>query len=509
MTAAKTVLGSDDVRAIVADCGTYNLRIGSSGHDTPRVIIPSAVGLPREPTDVKMTDANVQSNPVQPKTTNPYIAGDVLINAPKRFRQIVPLHNFDNNQIDINWDAMEKCWRSSLQYLQLGNDAPFLVVEPTRMWTQQQRAQALERAIEALQMPAAFIARGSAMAAFASARTSACVLDVGYYNTCAVPVIDGYAMHKKMFTSVVGGKYLSEALYDWVQQMLHSRPNYDGTERKLKRLRDDDVKRVDWLRAPHEIQKERLERDGQDRKYKVTDLSNQGVLADVTESHRAFYRLRVIDDMKVSTFRVSQTNTGENGNIKQAEKNNATESKPKDGKDTSAKEGNEKEAESKATKESKDGRSKDKGSSERSAEYCLPDGNVLHLQENNGMSIPNLLFQSSSDPSNGMLSVSHVAFQAISACDLDLRRDLFNSLVITGGSSLIPGVVERVTREVAILTPQMYKLKVYAPTNYIERTCASWIGGSIVSSLGTFQQAWVSKAEYDEQGAMNALRKCP
>eukprot|EP00178_Gracilaria_changii_P027430 TRINITY_DN876_c0_g6_i1.p1 TRINITY_DN876_c0_g6~~TRINITY_DN876_c0_g6_i1.p1 ORF type:complete len:505 (-),score=91.25 TRINITY_DN876_c0_g6_i1:896-2410(-) len=504
MTAAKTVLGSDDVHTIVADCGTYNIRIGSSGDDTPRVIIPCAVALPHQSADVQMTDANVQ-----PKQINPYIAGQALVNAPKRFRHIVPVHNFDNNNIDINWDAMEKCWQSSLDFLHLENDAPFLVVEPTRMWTQQQRAQALERAFEALSMPAAFIARGSAMAAFASARTSACVLDVGYYNTCAVPVIDGYTMQKRKVSSVVGGKYLSEALHQWLQQILESRPNYDGTERRLKRLRDDDVKRVDWLRAPHEIRKERLEWDGQKRKYKLTDLSNDGVLANVTEAHRAFYRLRVIDDIKTSTFRVSQTNSGENGSIKESDKNSASENKPNDPKDATVKEGDEKEVKSKPAKETKDGRSKDKGSTERSTEYCLPDGNVINLEHNNGLSIPNLLFQTDSDSSTGMLSISDVVFRAISGCDLDLRRDLFNSVVITGGSSLIPGVIERVTRELAILTPQLYKLKVYAPTNYIERTCASWIGGSIVSSLGTFQQAWVSKAEYEEHGAMNALRKCP
>ena len=36
-----------------------------------------------------------------------------------------------------------------------------------------------------------------------------------------------------------------------------------------------------------------------------------------------------------------------------------------------------------------------------------------------------------------------------------------------------------------------------------------WIGGSILASLGSFQQLWMSKAEYAEQGAQGILRKCP
>ena len=35
-----------------------------------------------------------------------------------------------------------------------------------------------------------------------------------------------------------------------------------------------------------------------------------------------------------------------------------------------------------------------------------------------------------------------------------------------------------------------------------------WIGGSILSSLSTFQQMWISKQEYDESGPSIVHRKC-
>ena len=54
------------------------------------------------------------------------------------------------------------------------------------------------------------------------------------------------------------------------------------------------------------------------------------------------------------------------------------------------------------------------------------------------------------------------------------------------------------------LTPTM-KIKVVAPP---ERKYSVWIGGSILSSLSTFQQMWISKAEYDESGPTIVHRKC-
>jgi len=41
-----------------------------------------------------------------------------------------------------------------------------------------------------------------------------------------------------------------------------------------------------------------------------------------------------------------------------------------------------------------------------------------------------------------------------------------------------------------------------------ERKYSVWIGGSILASLSTFQQMWISKQEYDEAGPSIVHRKC-
>ena len=52
-------------------------------------------------------------------------------------------------------------------------------------------------------------------------------------------------------------------------------------------------------------------------------------------------------------------------------------------------------------------------------------------------------------------------------------------------------------KEITSLAPSSMKVKIVAPP---ERKYSVWIGGSILASLSTFQQMWISKQEYDEAG---------
>ena len=90
-------------------------------------------------------------------------------------------------------------------------------------------------------------------------------------------------------------------------------------------------------------------------------------------------------------------------------------------------------------------------------------------------------------------------------CDIDIRRDLLTNIVLSGGSTMFPGLDVRLTKEVTMLAPASIKVKVIAPP---ERKYSVWIGGSILSSLSTFPEMWITKDEYDESGAGIVHRKC-
>merc|ERR1719471_1447662 len=62
---------------------------------------------------------------------------------------------------------------------------------------------------------------------------------------------------------------------------------------------------------------------------------------------------------------------------------------------------------------------------------------------------------------------------------------------------MYPGIADRMQKEITALAPSTIKIKIIAPP---ERKYSVWIGGSILSSLSTFQQMWITKQEYDECG---------
>ena len=88
---------------------------------------------------------------------------------------------------------------------------------------------------------------------------------------------------------------------------------------------------------------------------------------------------------------------------------------------------------------------------------------------------------------------------------------------------MLPGISERMAKEVTSLiwnyitskvgmseeevsrVRSKIKVKVVAPP---ERKYSVWIGGSILSSLSTFQQMWITKEEYEEFGPAIVHRKC-
>merc|ERR1739845_152979 len=135
--------------------------------------------------------------------------------------------------------------------------------------------------------------------------------------------------------------------------------------------------------------------------------------------------------------------------------------------------------------------------------YELPDGQVISIA-NERFRCPEALFQPSM---LGMEScgIHETTYNSIMKCDVDIRKDLYANTVLSGGSTMYPGIADRMQKEITALAPSTMKIKIIAPP---ERKYSVWIGGSILASLSTFQQMWISKQEYDESGPSIVHRKC-
>ena len=103
------------------------------------------------------------------------------------------------------------------------------------------------------------------------------------------------------------------------------------------------------------------------------------------------------------------------------------------------------------------------------------------------------------------VGIDEAIYSSIMKCGIDTRQSLYGNIILSGGSTMFLGAKERVQKEISLLAPSSMKIRIVAPP---ERKYSVWIGGSILASLSTFQQMWISKQEYDESGPSIVHRKC-
>jgi len=135
--------------------------------------------------------------------------------------------------------------------------------------------------------------------------------------------------------------------------------------------------------------------------------------------------------------------------------------------------------------------------------YELPDGSVVTIGDER-FRAPEALFQPAliGQEADG---IHTMLYNSIQQCDIDVRRDLYTNIVLSGGTTMYRGLRERMDKEMSSLAPASVRVKIVAPE---ERKYSVFIGGSILSSLSTFQDMWITKEEYEEVGPKIVHRKC-
>ena len=154
-------------------------------------------------------------------------------------------------------------------------------------------------------------------------------------------------------------------------------------------------------------------------------------------------------------------------------------------------------------------------------DYELPDGHHCIIK-NERIKCTEALFNPSffsndddklnikSDKESNILEkdkgLGYACFDSIKKCEIDVRKDLYNCIVLCGGNSMFNGLPERLTKEIKMLAPESMKEEVKVISSP-ERKFAAWIGGSILSTISTFKTMWITKAEYEESGVTIVHKK--
>ena len=142
---------------------------------------------------------------------------------------------------------------------------------------------------------------------------------------------------------------------------------------------------------------------------------------------------------------------------------------------------------------------------DRNAQYELPDGRVITIVCNERFGCAEALFQPTTFGIQSA-SIQEATNNAIMKSDVDFRKDLYAEIVLAGGTTMLPGLADRLQKEISALAAPTMKVKILAVA---ERNFAAWIGGSVLASMSNFDTKLISKQEYDESGPSIVNSKCP
>lgn len=131
----------------------------------------------------------------------------------------------------------------------------------------------------------------------------------------------------------------------------------------------------------------------------------------------------------------------------------------------------------------------------------LPDGNTLRLTA--ALWAGESLFAPQVAGRTGP-SLADLVCDALLKLEPEERRELATGIIPAGGTTSLPGLTERLQREVELILPCTPRVKVI---NTSDRQSMVWCGGAVVSSLSTFHPMWVTRTEYEEFGPAIVTRK--
>ena len=453
--------GGDEVSAVVLDLGTHSVKAGYAGQDTPQHVFPSDVGTCPKSGDVDMTDGSSAST------------RDFYVDSMGVRRDGVEVQSpFGENGMLEDWEAVESIWEHALKKcLAIQTDEhPILLSEPVHN-SDAVRAKMTELMFEKYAPPALFLAKNPVLSSFAVGKASSLVIDMGGKHTTVSAVHDGYALQKPVVKE--------ESSADFERLAGTCKPSADAASSNVVCLPPMSITKLDALSdvVAKYLENQKIDvrpryaftkKQKGDGEFEVKAVNHPKT----TASYAAFKRLEIMEDIKATVCRLDDHvfNSDEHKNV-------------------------------------------------AGVTYELPDGNTIEVGVER-FQIPELLFQPellkeldvkvpALSGDTKLKSIPDLVLECINKSDVDVRKDLWGNLVLGGGCSMFANMRERLEGALFDHAPQNVKTKVIASMNSVERRYATWIGGSILASLGSFQQLWMSKQEYEEHGANLVQRKCP
>ncbi|KAG6886068.1 hypothetical protein C0993_004058 [Termitomyces sp. T159_Od127] len=433
---------ADEVSALVVDIGSSSLRAGYAGDDTPKAVIPTTYGYHNVGDDTAM-EVEGSDATQGPKSLNLHIGE----NGPSLWRAGMEVSNPIVDGLIQDFSAVPPLIEHALENVMrcTPSEHPILVTEPT--WnTPANRERMAEIMFEEFKVPAFYIANTGVLSAFSAGRGTALVIDVGKSMASVTPVVDGFVLRKGM-----------RLAYSSLPKLVHAHARHILVNPTPMR------RGIELL--PHQLiaNKQPVDLNAPPRFTLREDR-----LAGTTESWRLWAEAREVEEWVQSVA----------GVLEQGWNDQTAASRPQKPYEFPT------------------------GYNTYFASERLSVGEqffyhppalvvrIVHIVR----PFPGLSMQNS-QASNPNLPKHLPALigETFRACDAELRQVLSSNVVVTGGGTLFTGFTDRLQAE---LTRGFPHTKIHAPGNPVERKYGAWLGGSILASLGTFHQLWISREEW-------------
>lgn len=453
------VYGGDEVSAIILDPGYSSVRAGFAGEDTPKSFINSHYGvidgrlifgddaIHRPQPGLEIRNPMAKDGTVEDWETATQLWEYAITSRLTNFKQADPRTNGLNDDlkdVDSEMEGVEDTEKPLEEH-------PLLMTE-TAWNSTKNREKSIEIAMESWGCPAFWLGRNSVLAAFGSGKATALVVDVGASTTSVVSIHDGLILKKSVQKSPLAGNWLSSQL----------RALFNSTEPKTEL-------------TPHFMVESKTPVDA----GAAAQATYKTFKVPPTASFRALEEERVLTEFKESVVQVwpgpGRLSSGY-GTVQGTTNLDYAKSQPG------------------RVFEFPDGANQMWGADRFTVSEGLFDTTAA-------LPIPNEAAPQKTQ------SIPEMVRASISGVDMDLRAVLLQNIVVTGATTLLQGFTDRLNNELVAMYPGA-RIKIQAAGLTAERRFGSWIGGSIIGSLGTFHQMWISKKEYEEFGVGIVEKRC-
>ncbi len=462
-----------DNQAIVINIGSSMVRAGFAGDDQPRAVFPDIVGRQKH-----------QGTMVGMGQKNAYVGDEA-----QSRRGVLTIKYPIEHGIVTNWDDMEKIWHHTF-YNELRvapEEHPVLLTEAP-LNPKANREKLTQIMFETFNVPAFYLAIDGVLSLYASKKKTGLVLDSGDGVTHAIPIISSSGVFSA--PNIINRDYNKAYLTNFFEKLFKMIDNHDKDG--LKKMYENDI--INYILEGPDFNLSYFNLSYKlgyvEFFYYIKKIIDNNWINDISVIKKFNNRInrlnlagRDLTDylMKILTERgYSFTTAAEREIVRDIKEKLCYVALDFD---SELKKFNE--------------------SNNFNKSYELPDGQVIKIGSEM-FRCPEALFQPSliGKEQQGI----HIQiFDSIIKCDPDIRKDLYKNIILSGRSTMFPGIAERLKKELQALAPQGMEINIIASP---DRNILSWKGGSILASSKDFQNMWISRAEYDESGPSIVHRKC-